>query len=81
MPRKQKTNLSDVDSNKIILNEIYKDAFTVKNTSLNILKNISKNIDYEITFLLEVKNSFLSVIDSVYYAIGLFTARKNRCCI
>ena len=47
MPRKQKTNLSDVDSNKIILNEIYKDAFTVKNTSLNILKNISKNIDYE----------------------------------
>jgi hypothetical protein len=47
MPRKQKTNLSDVDSKTSILNEIYKDTFTVKNTSLNILKSINKNIDYE----------------------------------
>lgn len=47
MPRKQKTNLSDVDSKTSILKEIYNDSFTVKNTSLNILKSISKNIDYE----------------------------------
>lgn len=46
MPRKAKTNLSDDNSHKLILNEIYKDTFTVKNTSLNILRNVAAVLDY-----------------------------------
>jgi DNA-binding transcriptional regulator GbsR (MarR family) len=46
MPRKSKTNLSDENSKDNILKEIYNDVFTVKNTSLRILKGIANEIDY-----------------------------------
>ena len=47
MPRKAKSNLSDENSKIKILTEVYNDNFTVKNLSLNILKNVAKNINYE----------------------------------
>ncbi len=47
MPRKAKTNLADDNAKNKILKEIYDDTFNVKTTSINILRNISKNINYE----------------------------------
>ena len=46
MPRKSKTNLFDENSKDNILKEIYNDVFTVKNTSLRILRGIANEIDY-----------------------------------
>lgn len=47
MPRKSKTNLTDDNAKNKILKEIYDDTFNIKTTSINILRNISKNINYE----------------------------------
>lgn len=46
MPRKTKVKLSDENVKEGILTQVYNDAFTVKNHSLNILKNLTQTIDY-----------------------------------
>jgi len=47
MPRKKKLNLTDENSNTQTLFSAYTDAFTVKNVSLNIIRSLSKTIDFE----------------------------------
>jgi len=47
MPRKSKTKLNEDNAHKSIMGEIYVDAFTVKNTSMKILKQLADNIDYD----------------------------------
>ena len=46
MPRKTKVKLSDENVKEGILTQVYNDAFTVKNHSLNILKNLTQTIYY-----------------------------------
>ena len=46
MPRKAKTNLTDEGSKGKLLKEVYNDAFNIKTTSVNILRNIAKDINY-----------------------------------
>ena len=47
MPRRAKAKLNEGNSEIKILTEVYNDNFTVKNLSLNILKNVAKNINYD----------------------------------
>lgn len=46
MPRKPKTDLTGEKSKEQLLREIYNDSFQVKNTSMNIMRNVAKDIDY-----------------------------------
>lgn len=45
MPRRKKTDLKNDDGSNL-LNEIYIDMFAMKTISMNVLRNISKEIDY-----------------------------------
>ena len=47
MPRKSKTNLGDTQAKESLLKEMYDDTFTVKNLSINIIRQMSKSINYE----------------------------------
>jgi len=46
MPRKAKTDITAVGSKEKLLKEVYNDTFAIKTTSINIMRNISKDIDY-----------------------------------
>jgi hypothetical protein len=46
MPRKAKTDITAEGSKSKLLKEIYNDAVIIKVTSINMLKNISKDINY-----------------------------------
>lgn len=45
MPRRKKTDIKNDDGSNL-LNEIYIDMFTLKTLSMNVLRNLSKEIDY-----------------------------------
>ena len=47
MPRKQKTNLGDDQAKESLLKEVYDDTFTVKNLSINIIRQMAKSINYD----------------------------------
>lgn len=47
MPRKPKPNILDSENKMLVLSDIYTDAYSVKNVSVNAMKSIAKNIDYD----------------------------------
>lgn len=48
MPRKTRVDINGgTTENQALLKEVYTDTFTVKNTSMNIMRNIAKTIDYD----------------------------------
>lgn len=67
MPRKTKTNLEDDQAKELLLKEIYSDTFTVKNLSINIIRQMSKSINYdnqeEIITLLPILQKQMDIID------------------
>lgn len=67
MPRKTKTNLGDDQAKELLLKEIYGDTFTVKNLSINIIRQMSKSINYdnqeEIITLLPILQKQMDIID------------------
>lgn len=67
MPRKSKTNLGDDQAKESLLKEIYSDTFTVKNLSINIIRQMSKSINYdnqkEIITLLPILQKQMDIID------------------
>jgi hypothetical protein len=46
MPRKAKTDITSEGSQVKLLKEVYNDTFNIKTTSVNIMRNISKDINY-----------------------------------
>lgn len=46
MPRKKRPNILNLDEKKDVLNDVYIDAYSVKNVSVNAMKSIAINIDY-----------------------------------
>lgn len=67
MPRKQKTNLGDDQAKESLLKEVYDDTFTVKNLSINIIRQMAKSINYdnqeEIITLLPILQKQMDIID------------------
>ena len=67
MPRKSKTNLGDTQAKESLLKEMYDDTFTVKNLSINIIRQMSKSINYEnqeqIITLLPILQKQIDIID------------------
>lgn len=67
MPRKSKTNLGDTQAKESLLKEMYDDTFTVKNLSINIIRQMSKSINYEnqeqIITLLPILQKQMDIID------------------
>jgi hypothetical protein len=66
MPRKSKTNLGGNQAKESLLMEIYSDTFTVKNLSINIIRQMSKSINYdnqeEIITLLPILQKQMDII-------------------
>ena len=81
MPRKSKTNLFEENSKDNILKEIYNDVFTVKNTSLKILKSIANEIDYtnkeEVLIYLPMVQKQMEIINKNNDTLLLIQERLN----
>jgi hypothetical protein len=67
MPRKSKTKLDDNQAKESLLNEIYNDTFTIKNLSINIIRQMSKTINYdnqkEVIEILPILQKQMDIID------------------